>query len=64
MKAIVVGSGVGGIASALRLRSMGIDVEILESCPDAGGRARTFSYGGHTFDAGPTVITAPWLFDE
>lgn len=64
MKAIIVGSGVGGIASALRLRAMGVEVDVLESCADPGGRARTFTFGGHSFDAGPTVITAPWLFDE
>lgn len=64
MKAIVVGSGFGSLASALRLRAMGLDVEVIEACPDAGGRARTFMVHGHAFDAGPTVITAPWLFDE
>ena len=64
MKAVVVGTGVGALASALRLRAMGLDVDVLEACPDAGGRARTFNFHGHSFDAGPTVITAPWLFDE
>jgi len=59
-----VGSGVGGLASALRLRALGYEVEVLEACPDPGGRARTFVIEGHKFDAGPTVITAPWLFDE
>jgi len=43
---------------------MGLDVEVVEACPDPGGRARTFAVHGHLFDAGPTVITAPWLFDE
>lgn len=43
---------------------MGLDVEVVEACPDPGGRARTFRLNGHLFDAGPTVITAPWLFDE
>ena len=64
MKAVVVGSGVGSLASALRLRALGHEVEVLEACPDPGGRARKFSIHGHSFDAGPTVITAPWLFDE
>lgn len=64
MKAVVVGSGVGSLASALRLRALGLEVEVLEACPDPGGRARTLSFGGTDFDAGPTVITAPWLFDE
>ena len=52
------------MASALRLRAKGFEVDVLESCPDPGGRARTFTINGHAFDAGPTVITAPWLFDE
>jgi phytoene desaturase len=64
MKALVVGSGAGSLASALRLRALGLDVEVLEACPDPGGRARTFTFRGESFDAGPTVITAPWLFDE
>lgn len=64
MKVVVIGSGAGSLASALRMRALGHDVDVLEACPDAGGRARTFSFHGHSFDAGPTVITAPWLFDE
>ena len=64
MKAVVVGTGAGALASALRLRAMGLDVDVLEACPDPGGRARTFHFHEHSFDAGPTVITAPWLFDE
>jgi phytoene desaturase len=64
MRAVVVGSGAGSLASALRLRALGHEVDVLEACPDPGGRARTFSLHGHAFDAGPTVITAPWLFDE
>lgn len=64
MKVVVIGSGVGSLASALRLRALGYQVDVIESCPDAGGRARQLIFHGHTFDAGPTVITAPWLFDE
>merc|ERR1711991_1274282 len=63
-KAIVVGSGFGGIASALRLRKLGFQVTILEKLDQIGGRARVFKKEGYTFDAGPTVITAPFLFDE
>lgn len=64
MRVVVVGSGVGGLASALRLRAMGHQVSVLEACSDAGGRARALWFHGHPFDAGPTVVTAPWLFDE
>ena len=63
-KALVVGSGFGGIASALRLRRLGFQVTILEKLDQIGGRARVFKKSGYTFDAGPTVITAPFLFDE
>ena len=63
-KAIVVGSGFGGIASALRLKAMGYDVNVFEKLDQMGGRARVFKKSGYTFDAGPTVITAPFLFDE
>jgi phytoene desaturase len=63
-KAIVVGSGFGGIASSLRLKALGYDVTLLEKLEQLGGRARVFRKKGYTFDAGPTVITAPFLFDE
>ncbi|MEE2695106.1 MAG: phytoene desaturase family protein [Pseudomonadota bacterium] len=62
--AIVVGSGFGGISAALRLRYLGYNVTILEKLDQLGGRARSFKRSGFTFDAGPTVITAPFLFDE
>ena len=60
----MVGSGFGGIAASLRLRAMGYEVSILEKLNQLGGRARVFKKNGYTFDAGPTVITAPFLFDE
>ena len=62
--AIVVGSGFGGIAACLRLKALGYDVSLLEKLNQLGGRARVFKRKGYTFDAGPTVITAPFLFDE
>lgn len=62
--AIIVGSGFGGIAASLRMRSLGYQVSIFEKLNQLGGRARVFKKSGFTFDAGPTVITAPFLFDE
>ena len=62
--AIVIGSGFGGISAALRLKNLGYDVTIYEKLDQLGGRARVFKKDGYTFDAGPTVITAPFLFDE
>jgi phytoene desaturase len=62
--AVVIGSGFGGLAAAVRLRRRGYDVTVLEALDQAGGRARVFERGGFRFDAGPTVITAPYLLDE
>lgn len=62
--AIVIGSGFGGLASAFELLAKGYQVKVLEAGDQAGGRARVFTEKGYVFDAGPTVITAPYLFDE
>ena len=64
MNSIVVGSGFGGIAAALRLKAKGHQVTLVEKHPDLGGRARVFKKNGFTYDGGPTVITAPYLIDE
>ena len=64
MKAIVVGAGFGGIAAALRLRSKGYEVSLIDRCAGLGGRAQVFERNGFKHDAGPTVITAPFLFEE
>ena len=62
--AIVVGAGFAGIATALRLRALGYSVTLLERLDTIGGRAQVFQRGGYRHDAGPTVITAPFLFEE
>ena len=64
MNSLVIGSGFGGIAAALRLKAKGHQVKLIEKHPDLGGRARVFKKGGFTYDGGPTVITAPYLFKE
>lgn len=64
MRTVVIGGGFGGIAAALRARAKGHAVTLLEKNDQLGGRARVFKRDGYTFDAGPTVITAPFLFDE
>ena len=61
---VVIGSGFGGIAAALRLKSRGYEVTLIEKQNDLGGRARVFKKDGYIFDAGPTVITAPHLIYE
>ena len=63
-KTIVIGSGFGGIASALRMRARGDEVILVERLSEIGGRAQVFEKNGFRHDAGPTVITAPFLFDE
>ncbi|GAA3896480.1 phytoene desaturase [Halomonas cibimaris] len=62
-KALVIGSGFGGLAAALRLLADGWHVELVERHGDLGGRARVFKLDGVGFDAGPTVITAPFIFE-
>jgi len=64
MQAVVIGSGFGGLAAAVRLRARGYEVRVLEALDQPGGRARVFRQDGFTFDAGPTVITAPYLIAE
>jgi phytoene desaturase len=62
--AVVVGAGFGGMASALRLRALGFRVTLVDRMRRLGGRAQVFKKDGFTYDAGPTVITAPFLFEE
>ena len=64
MNAVVIGSGFGGLAAAVRLRARGYRVTVLEALDRPGGRARVIEQDGFTFDAGPTVITAPYLLHE
>jgi phytoene desaturase len=63
-KIAVIGSGFGGLGAAVRLQARGYDVTIFEARDKLGGRAYVYQQDGFTFDAGPTVITAPFLFDE
>jgi phytoene desaturase len=62
--ALVIGAGFAGIAMALRLRALGYEVTLLERLDSIGGRAQVFQRNGYKHDAGPTVITAPFLFEE
>jgi phytoene desaturase len=63
-RAVIVGAGFGGMAAAIRLRAKGYDVLLLDRCDALGGRAQVFCRGGYRHDAGPTVITASFLFRE
>jgi phytoene desaturase len=62
--AVVIGSGFGGLAAAVRLGARGYRVTVLEQLDAPGGRGYVHRQDGFTFDAGPTVITAPFLFEE
>jgi phytoene desaturase len=63
-RAVVIGAGFGGLAAAVRLAARGYRVTVVDRLEQAGGRARVFRQDGFTFDAGPTVITAPFLLEE
>lgn len=63
-KVIVIGSGFGGLNVATRLATRGYEVTLFEKLDKLGGRAYVFEQAGFKFDAGPTIITAPWIFDE
>ena len=62
--AVVIGSGFGGLAAAVRLGARGDRVSVFERGDAVGGRARVHRLDGFVFDAGPTVVTAPFLFEE
>jgi len=64
LRAAVIGSGFGGLAVAIRLATAGVHVTVLEARDQPGGRAYVYRIGGYTFDAGPTVITAPHCIEE
>jgi phytoene desaturase len=62
--AIVIGAGFGGLAMAIRLAVKGYQVSVFEHLEQAGGRANVYRQDGFSFDAGPTIITAPHLLEE
>ncbi len=62
--AVVIGSGFGGLAAAVRLGARGYRVSVLEQLDAPGGRAYVYRQDGFIFDAGPTIVTAPFLFEE
>jgi phytoene desaturase len=62
--ALVIGAGFGGLAAAIRLGAKGYRVTVLEKLDGPGGRGYVYRQDGFTFDAGPTIITAPFIFEE
>lgn len=63
MKIVVIGSGFGGLAAANRLQAQGHQVVMLDKRDKPGGRAYVYEQDGFQFDAGPTIITAPYIID-
>jgi phytoene desaturase len=64
MRISVIGSGFGGLSTAIRLVARGHQVDIFEKRDKLGGRAYVYEVNGFKFDGGPTVITAPFMFDD
>lgn len=64
MKVVVVGAGLGGLGTALRLRGAGHDVTVLERMAAPGGRASQIVDGGYRWDTGPSLLTMPWVMEE
>jgi len=62
--AVVIGSGFGGLALAIRLQAAGVETTVIEARDKPGGRAYYWEKDGFTFDAGPTVITDPACLRE
>ena len=63
-RVVVVGAGIGGLSAALSLAARGLDVTVVERAPHPGGKARHLLVGGRAVDAGPTVFTMRWVFEE
>ncbi|MGE0931733.1 1-hydroxycarotenoid 3,4-desaturase CrtD [Peijinzhouia sedimentorum] len=63
-KAIIIGSGIAGLAAAVRLKLKGYDVVVFEANSYAGGKLSEIQLGAYRFDAGPSLFTMPELVDE
>ena len=63
-RVLVVGAGIGGLVSALLLACRGLQVTLVEAAAEPGGKMRQVQVEGAHIDAGPTVFTMRWVFDE
>lgn len=64
MHVVVVGGGIAGLVASIDARALGLEVTLLESRPDTGGKVRTVTVDGRPIDRGPTVLTMRWVFEE
>ncbi len=62
--AVIIGGGLGGLATALRLASSGWRVTVCEQGASFGGKMNSWRAGGFRFDTGPSLITMPWVFED
>lgn len=63
-RALVIGAGLGGLSAAMRLGAKGYRVTVLDKLDRAGGRGSSITQKGHRFDLGPTIVTAPMVFED
>ena len=64
MKVAVIGAGIGGLAVAVRLKRLGLEVDVYEANSYPGGKLCEIRRGDYRFDAGPSLFTLPYLVDE
>jgi phytoene desaturase len=64
LKAVIIGSGIAGLASAIRLAKQGFNIEVFEANPFVGGKLSEFKLNGFRFDRGPSLFTMPALIEE
>lgn len=62
--AVIIGAGLGGLATAIRLAALNIPVDVIEQSPGPGGKANTISAAGYRFDTGPSLLTMPFVVDD
>jgi NADPH-dependent 2,4-dienoyl-CoA reductase/sulfur reductase-like enzyme len=63
-RVVVIGAGLGGLACAARLSTLGHDVVVCEAAPVVGGKLGTYSRDGFTFDTGPSLLTLPAVYRD
>jgi 1-hydroxycarotenoid 3,4-desaturase len=63
-RVVVVGAGMGGLAASIALAARGFHVTTFDAADGPGGKMREVEAGGRRIDAGPTVLTMPWVFEQ
>ena len=63
-RVVVVGAGMGGLAASIALSARGFHVTTFDAADGPGGKMREVEAGGRLIDAGPTVLTMPWVFEQ